>query len=156
MHTILYLGSTTDLHYERELLAEWGKRSVQLAACAALPRRDELAATGTDGAVAAAPMADPLAGADAVVVERGSVTAADLAAHPSLTAVVILDERTATVDVAAATAHEVWVTRARRHRAFSRLPFVSSAPSAAARRHALQDALAAVSGERPSGRVNEL
>lgn len=155
MHTILYVGSTTDLSYEQELLAEWGKH-VQIATCAALPAQEQLEATGTDDVVAV-PVADPLLGVEAVVIEQGELDAETLHAHRnSLTTVVILDDQKATVDIDAATDAYIWVTRATNRNLFSKLPFVSSAPSSSARRHALQDALAGMGGERPSGRVNEL
>ena len=153
MHTILYVGSSTDLSYEHELLEEWGKRDVQLASCVELAC--ELEATGTCGVAAPAP--DPLIGVSAVVLEYGELGADALAAHPDLAAVVILDDENANVDVAAATAADIWVTRAAKSSFLSRLPFVpSQTPAKSARRNALQDALAAIAGERPSGRVNEL
>lgn len=159
MHTILYLGPTTDLDYERELLREWGKQgSVQLATCLSLSARQQFAATGTDGPLAvAAPQADPLRGVDAVVVERGTLDADVLREHrDKLTCVVLLDDKNARADVAAATEYCIWVTRASNRSLFTKLPFTSSAPGHSARRHALQDALAGISGERPSGRINEL
>ena len=122
MHTILYLGPTTDLGYERELLGEWGKRSVHIATCATLHATQQLAATGTDGPQAAGVLApDPLRDVSAIVVEQGELT-----------------------------------TRAENRSLFSRFRRNSDAPGKSARRHALQDALAGMSGERPSGRVNEL
>lgn len=111
MHTILYLGPTTDLDYERSLLEEWGKRCVQLATCAVLPAHAQLAATGTDSVVPLA-AADPLRGVDAVVIENGELDAEDLVTHPDLAVVVLLDDQSATTDVAAATKANVWVTRA--------------------------------------------
>lgn len=156
MHTILYLGPTTDLDYERGLLEEWGKRSVQLATCVALPSHAQLAATGTDAVVSLAPEPDPLRGVDAVVIERGELDAEDLAAHPDLAVVVLLDDKNAHTDVEAATAANVWVTRATNRSLLRHVPFASKAPSHSTRRHALQDALAGVMGERPSGRINEL
>ncbi len=153
MHTILYVGPTTDLNYERELIEEWGKRNVTIASCASL--ENSLAATGTDGAVAEAP--DPLLGVSVVVLEAGSMDAEKLLSHPYLSAVVILDDDNVEVDVEAATKAEIWVTRAANHAIISRLPFVSrQEPLRSTRRHALQDALASISGERPSGRINEL
>ncbi len=153
MHTILYVGSTTDLNYERELIEEWGKRNVAIATCASLDA--PLAATGTDDAVAEAP--DPLVGVSVVVLESGAMDAERLLAHPYLSAIVILDDENAEVDVEAATKAEIWVTRAANHDLISRLPFVSrTEPARSTRRHALQDALACIAGERPSGRVNEL
>ncbi len=155
MHTILYLGPTTDLDYERSLLEEWGKRCVQLATCAVLPAHAQLAATGTDSVVPLA-AADPLRGVDAVVIENGELDAEDLVTHPDLAVVVLLDDQSATTDVAAATKANVWVTRATNRALLRHVPFVSKAPGHSARRHALQDALAGVMGERPSGRINEL
>ncbi len=153
MHTILYVGSSTDLTYERELIEEWGKRNVAIATCASL--ETSLAATGTDDAVAEAP--DPLVGVSVVVLESGTMDAEKLLAHPHLSAVVILDDDNAEVDVEAATKAEIWVTRAANRAIISRLPFVSKAePLRSTRRHALQDALACIAGERPSGRINEL
>lgn len=153
MRTILYVGSTTDLDYERELLREWDKARVQLAACAELP-----AWQGYEdaGASAGAGTADPLRGVDAVVIERGKLGADALAAHPQLTVVVVLDDRRASVDVAAATAENIWVARAQNRALLRRLHLAPQAPGRSARRHALQDALAGISGERPGGRVNEL
>lgn len=153
MHTILYVGSTTDLTYERELIAEWGKRDVTIATCASL--ENDLAATGTDGTAPEAP--DPLVGVSVVVLESGTMDAEKLLAHPYLSAVVILDDENAEVDVEAATKAEIWVTRAANRAIISRLPFVSrQEPLRSTRRHALQDALACIAGERPSGRINEL
>lgn len=157
MHTILYLGSTTDLGYERDLLREWDKTCVRLATCLALPDAVPLERTGTDAAVALAPAPDPLSGVDAVVVESGELDADELRGHPQLAVVVILDDRRASADVAEATTQNTWVTRAQNRSMTRRLPFVpQGAPSHADRRHALQDALAGIAGERPSGRVNEL
>ena len=162
MRTILYVGSTTDLDYERELLREWDKARVQLAACAELPawqgREDAGASAGaapTDAEMGAG-TADPLRGVDAVVIERGKLGADELAAHPQLTVVVVLDDRRASVDVAAATAENIWVAHAQNRALLRRLHLAPQAPGRSARRHALQDALAGISGERPSGRVNEL
>lgn len=153
MHTILYVGSTTDLTYERELIAEWGKRDVTLATCASL--ETSLAATGTDGAVAEAP--DPLVGVSVVVLESGSMDAEKLLTHQHLSAVVLLDDENTEVDVEAATKAEIWVTRPANHNLISKLPFVTrEEPTRSSRRHALQDALASIAGERPSGRINEL
>ena len=157
MHTILYLGPTTDLGYERELLGEWGKRSVHIATCATLHATQQLAATGTDGPQAAGVLApDPLRDVSAIVVEQGELTTEDLRTHPGLTVVVLLNDQTAHVDIAAATAENIWVTRTENRSLFSRFRRNSDAPGKSARRHALQDALAGMSGERPSGRVNEL
>ena len=160
MRTILYLGSTTDLDYERDLLREWGKQhAIHLASCVSLSQEQQLAATGTDGPVATGGLTqpDPLADVDAVVIERGALGPDQLKAHRDrLTCIVILDDTNARVDVATATECCIWVTRATNRSAFSKLPFVTSAPGHSARRHALQDALAGIAGERPSGRVNEL
>lgn len=159
MHTILYVGSTTNLAYEQELLSEWGKRSIHLATCNDVTIGAGLAATGTDGLAVAAPAPDPLRGVTAVVIEQGTLTADELRRHPELTIVVLLDDKNASVDIAAATAANVWVARASNRRILTHLPFGArgaSGPTRSTRRHALQDALAGIYGERPSGRVNEL
>lgn len=165
MRTILYIGSSTDLGYERDLLKEWDKTSVHLASCLALPQEAALAKTGTDavvsvpgpeGSVCEATPADPLCGVDAVVLESGELDADELRAHPQLAVVVVLDERQATVDVAEATAQNIWVTHAHNRALLGKLRLAPSSPTRADRRHALQDALAGIAGERPSGRVNEL
>lgn len=148
MRTILYVGSSTDLSYEHDLLEEWGKRGVMIAQASTL---------NADVADAAAePAPDPLQDVDVVVLESGEMNSDLLESHPDLSAVVILDDK-AKVDVEAATRAEIWVTHAANRALLSRLPFVNSqSPSRSARRHALQDALASIAGERPSGRVNEL
>ena len=148
MRTILYVGSSTDLSYEHDLLEEWGKRGVTIA---------QVPALNADGADAVAePVPDPLQDVDVVVLESGEMSSNLLESHPDLSAVVILDDK-AKVDVEAATRAEIWVTHATNRALLSRLPFVNSqSPSRSARRHALQDALASIAGERPSGRVNEL
>lgn len=160
MRTILYLGSTTDLDYERELLREWDKTCVHLATCTKLPAHASLP-DGDTGAEAAAPatepaMPDPLCEVDAVVVEQGELNADVLRAHPQLTVVVLLDDKHASADVAAATAESIWVTRAQNRALLRRLHLAPQTPGRSARRHALQDALAGIAGERPSGRINEL
>lgn len=148
MRTILYVGSSTDLSYEHGLLEEWGKRGVTIAQVSAL-NADDVDAT-------AEPAPDPLQDVDVVVLESGEMNSDLLESHPSLSAVVILDDK-AKVDVEAATRAEIWVTHAANRAILFRLPFVNSqSPSRSARRHALQDALASIAGERPSGRVNEL
>ncbi|MCI5950048.1 MAG: hypothetical protein SOX20_00985 [Parolsenella sp.] len=148
MRTILYVGSSTDLSYEHGLLEEWGKRGVTIAQVSAL-NADDVDAT-------AEPAPDPLQDVDVVVLESGEMNSGLLESHPSLSAVVILDDK-AKVDVEAATRAEIWVTHAANRAILFRLPFVNSqSPSRSARRHALQDALASIAGERPSGRVNEL
>ena len=148
MRTILYVGSSTDLSYEHDLLEEWGKRGVTIAQVSAL-NADVADAT-------AEPAPDPLQDVDVVVLESGEMSSDLLESHPDLSAVVILDDK-AKVDVEAATRAEIWVTHAANRALLSRLPFVNSqSPSRSARRHALQDALASIAGERPSGRVNEL
>ncbi len=148
MRTILYVGSSTDLSYEHDLLEEWGKRGVTIAQVSAL-NVDDADAT-------AEPAPDPLQDVDVVVLESGEMNSELLESHPDLSAVVILDDK-AKVDVEAATRAEIWVTHAANRALLSRLPFVNSqSPSRSARRHALQDALASIAGERPSGRVNEL
>lgn len=145
MRTILYVGSSTDLSYEHDLLEEWGKRGVTIAQVSALNADDT-----------AEPAPDPLQDVDVVVLESGEMNSDLLESHPDLSAVVILDDK-AEVDVEAATRAEIWVTHAANRALLSRLPFVNSqSPSRSARRHALQDALASIAGERPSGRVNEL
>lgn len=145
MRTILYVGSSTDLSYEHDLLEEWGKRGVTIAQVSALNADDT-----------AEPAPDPLQNVDVVVLESGEMSSDLLESHPDLSAVVILDDK-AEVDVEAATRAEIWVTHAANRALLSRLPFVNSqSPSRSARRHALQDALASIAGERPSGRVNEL
>ena len=145
MRTILYVGSSTDLSYEHDLLEEWGKRGVTIAQVSALNADDT-----------AEPAPDPLQDVDVVVLESGEMNSDLLESHPDLSAVVILDDK-AKVDVEAATRAEIWVTHAANRALLSRLPFVNSqSPSRSARRHALQDALASIAGERPSGRVNEL
>lgn len=145
MRTILYVGSSTDLSYEHDLLEEWGKRGVTIAQVSALNADDT-----------AEPAPDPLQDVDVVVLESGEMSSDLLESHPDLSAVVILDDK-AEVDVEAATRAEIWVTHAANRALLSRLPFVNSqSPSRSARRHALQDALASIAGERPSGRVNEL
>lgn len=148
MRTILYVGSSTDLSYEHDLLEEWGKRGVTIAQVSALNADDADATTE--------PEPDPLQDVDVVVLESGEMSSDLLESHPSLSAVVILDDE-AKVDVEAATRAEIWVTQAANRALLSRLPFMNSqSPSRSARRHALQDALASIAGERPSGRVNEL
>ena len=148
MRTILYVGSSTDLSYEHGLLEEWGKRGVTIAQVSAL-NADDVDAT-------AEPAPDPLQDVDVVVLESGEMNSGLLESHPSLSAVVILDDK-AKVDVEAATRAEIWVTHAANRAILFRLPVVNSqSPSRSARRHALQDALASIAGERPSGRVNEL
>ena len=148
MRTILYVGSSTDLSYEHDLLEEWGKRGVTIAQVSALNADADNAA--------AEPAPDPLQDVDVVVLESGEMNSDLLESHPDLSAVVILDDG-AKVDVEAATRAEIWVTQAANRALLSRLPFVNSqSPSRSARRHALQDALASIAGERPSGRVNEL
>lgn len=148
MRTILYVGSSTDLSYEHDLLEEWGKRGVTIAQVSALNADADNAA--------AEPEPDPLQDVDVVVLESGEMSSDLLESHPSLSAVVILDDE-AKVDVEAATRAEIWVTQAANRALLSRLPFMNSqSPSRFARRHALQDALASIAGERPSGRVNEL
>ena len=145
MRTILYVASSTDLSYEHDLLEEWGKRGVTIAQVSALNADDT-----------AEPAPDPLQDVDVVVLESGEMSSDLLESHPDLSAVVILDDK-AEVDVEAATRAEIWVTHAANRALLSRLPFVNSqSPSRSARRHALQDALASIAGERPSGRVNEL
>lgn len=145
MRTILYVGSSTDLSYEHDLLEEWGKRGVTIAQVSALNADDT-----------AEPAPDPLQDVDVVVLESGEMSSDLLESHPDLSAVVILDDK-AEVDVEAATRAEIWVTHAANRALLSRLPFVNSqSPSRSARRHALQDALVSIAGERPSGRVNEL
>lgn len=148
MRTILYVGSSTDLSYEHDLLEEWDKRGVTIAQVSALNADDADATTE--------PAPDPLQDVDVVVLESGEMNSDLLESHPDLSAVVILDDK-AKVDVEAATRAEIWVTHAANRALLSRLPFVNSqSPSHSARRHALQDALASIAGERPSGRVNEL
>ena len=148
MRTILYVGSSTDLSYEHDLLEEWGKRGVTIA------QASTLNADAADPAAEPAP--DPLQDGDVVVLESGEMNSDLLESHPDLSAVVLLDDE-AKVDVEAATRAEIWVTHAANRALLSRLPFVNSqSPSRSARRHALQDALASIAGERPSGRVNEL
>ena len=148
MRTILYVGSSTDLSYEHELLEEWGKRGVTIAQVSTL--------NADDADAVAEPAPDPLQDVDVVVLESGEMNSELLESHPDLSAVVILDDK-AKVDVEAATHAEIWVTHAANRALLSRLPFVNSqSPSRSARRHALQDALASIAGERPSGRVNEL
>lgn len=148
MRTILYVGSSTDLSYEHDLLEEWGKRGVTITQVSALNADADNAA--------AEPEPDPLQDVDVVVLESGEMSSDLLESHPSLSAVVILDDE-AKVDVEAATRAEIWVTQAANRALLSRLPFMNSqSPSRSARRHALQDALASIAGERPSGRVNEL
>ena len=148
MRTILYVGSSTDLSYEHDLLEEWGKRGVTIAQVSAL-NADDADATPE-------PAPDPLQDVDVVVLESGEMNSDLLESHPDLSAVVILDDK-AKVDVEAATRAEIWVTQAANRALLSRLPFVNSqSPSRSTRRHALQDALASIAGERPSGRVNEL
>lgn len=148
MRTILYVGSSTDLSYEHDLLEEWGKRGVTIAQVSALNADADNAA--------AEPAPDPLQDVDVVVLESGEMNSNLLESHPDLSAVVILDDK-AKVDVEAATRAEIWVTQAANRALLSRLPFMNSqSPSRSARRHALQDALASIAGERPSGRVNEL
>lgn len=148
MRTILYVGSSTDLSYEHDLLEEWSKRGVTIAQVSAL--------NADDADATAEPAPDPLQDVDVVVLESGEMNSELLESHPDLSAVVILDDK-AKVDVEAATRAEIWVTHAANRALLSRLPFVSSqSPSRSARRHALQDALASIAGERPSGRVNEL
>ena len=148
MRTILYVGSSTDLSYEHDLLEEWGKRGVTIAQVSAL--------NVNDADATAEPAPDPLQDVDVVVLESGEMSSDLLESHPDLSAVVILDDK-AKVDVEAATRAEIWVTHAANRALLSRLPFVNSqSPSRSARRHALQDALASIAGERPSGRVNEL
>lgn len=148
MRTILYVGSSTDLSYEHDLLEEWGKRGVTIAQVSAL--------NADDADAAAKPAPDPLQDVDVVVLESGKMNSDLLESHPDLSAVVILDDK-AKVDVEAATRAEIWVTHAANRALLSRLPFVNGqSPSRSARRHALQDALASIGGERPSGRVNEL
>lgn len=145
MRNILYVGSSTDLSYEHELLEEWGKRGVAIA---------QVSALYADATAKPAP--DPLQDVDVVVLESGEMNSDLLESHPDLSAVVILDDK-AEVDVEAATRAEIWVTHAANRALLSRLPFVNSqSPSRSTRRHALQDALASIAGERPSGRVNEL
>ena len=145
MRTILYVGSSTDLSYEHDLLEEWGKRGVAIAQVSAL-----------NADATAEPAPDPLQDVDVVVLESDEMNSELLESHPDLSAVVILDDK-AKVDVEAATRAEIWVTHAANRALLSRLPFVNSqSPSRSARRHALQDALASIAGERPSGRVNEL
>lgn len=145
MRTILYVGSSTDLSYEHDLLEEWGKRGVTIAQASTL-----------NADAAAEPAPDPLQDVDVVVLESGEMNSDLLESHPDLSAVVLLDDE-AKVDVEAATRAEIWVTHAANRALLSRLPFVNSqSPSRSARRHALQDALASIAGERPSGRVNEL
>lgn len=148
MRTILYVGSSTDLSYEHDLLEEWGKRGVTIAQVSTL--------NADDADAVAEPAPDPLQDVDVVVLESGEMNSDLLESHPDLSAVVILDDK-AKVDVEAATRAEIWVTQAANRALLSRLPFVNSqSPSRSARRHALQDALAGIAGERPSGRVNEL
>ena len=148
MRTILYVGSSTDLSYEHDLLEEWGKRGVTIAQVSALN-------VDADNA-AAEPAPDPLQDVDVIVLESGEMNGDLLESHPDLSAVVILDDK-AEVDVEAATRAEIWVTQAANRALLSRLPFMNSqSPSRSARRHALQDALASIAGERQSGRVNEL
>ena len=109
-----------------------------------------------DADAVAEPAPDPLQDVDVVVLESGEMSSELLESHPDLSAVVILDDK-AKVDVEAATRAEIWVTQAANRALLSRLPFVNNqSPSRSARRHALQDALASIAGERPSGRVNEL
>lgn len=146
MRTILYVSSSTDLSYEHDLLEEWGKRGVTIAQVSTLNADD----------AAGEPAPDPLQDVDVVVLESGEMTSDILESHPDLSAVVILDDK-AKVDVEAATRAEIWVTHAANRALLSRPPFVySQSPSRSTRRHALQDALASIAGERPSGRVNEL
>lgn len=148
MRTILYVGSSTDLSYEHDLLEEWGKRGVTIAQVSTL--------NADDADAVAEPAPDPLQDVDVVVLESGEMNSELLESHPDLSAVVILDDK-AMVDVEAATRAEIWVTQAANRALLSRLPFVySQSPSRSTRRHALQDALASIAGERPSGRVNEL
>lgn len=148
MRTILYVGSSTDLSYEHDLLEEWGKRGVTVAQVSTL--------NADDADAVAEPAPDPLQDVDVVVLESGEMSSELLESHPDLSAVVILDDK-AKVDVEAATRAEIWVTHAANRALLSRLPFVNNqSPSRSARRHALQDALASIAGERPSGRVNEL
>ena len=148
MRTILYVGSSTDLSYEHDLLEEWGKRGVTIAQVSAL--------NADDADAVAEPAPDPLQDVNVVVLESGEMNSDLLESHPDLSAVVILDDK-AEVDIEAATRAEIWVTQAANRALLSRLPFANSqAPSRSARRHALQDALASIAGERPSGHVNEL
>ena len=148
MRTILYVGSSTDLSYEHDLLEEWGKRGVTIGQVSAL-NVDDADAT-------AEPAPDTLQDVDVVVLESDEMNSKLLESHPDLSAVVILDDK-AKVDGEAATRAEIWVTHAANRALRSRLPFVNSqSPSRSARKHALQDALASIAGERPSGRVNEL
>lgn len=157
MHRIVYLGSTTGLEYERGLLREWGKRDIELA-CAEPAGQGASRVTGTDGAVASpvVPREDALEDADGVVVEHGDLDAATIRSHPRLLVISILDERSASVDVTAATSAGCWVTDAVSHKPSAHPSTGSAGPSDAMRRHALQDVLAGVVGERPSGRINEL
>ena len=84
MRTILYVGSSTDLSYEHGLLEEWGKRGVTIAQVSAL-NADDVDAT-------AEPAPDPLQDVDVVVLESGEMSSDLLESHPSLSAVVILDD----------------------------------------------------------------
>ena len=103
MRTILYVGSSTDLSYEHDLLEEWGKRGVTIAQVSAL-NVDDADAT-------AEPAPDPLQDVDVVVLESDEMNSELLESHPDLSAVVILDDK-AKVDVEAATRAEIWVTHA--------------------------------------------
>ena len=95
MRTILYVGSSTDLSYEHDLLEEWGKRGVTIAQVSTLNADD----------AAGEPAPDPLQDVDVVVLESGEMTSDILESHPDLSAVVILDDK-AKVDVEAATRAE--------------------------------------------------
>lgn len=156
MRTIAYLGSTTGLDYERELLAEWGKRDIELACALADGMCEELAATGTDGPVSVPVSgANLLGNASGVVLERGSLDAASIASHPNVSIIVILDDENASVDVEAATRAGIWVAQASNRTILQRFANLQG-PTRSTRRHALMDALAGIAGERPMGRVNEL
>ena len=145
MRTILYVGSSTDLSYEHDLLKEWGKRGVAIAQVSALNADDT-----------AEPAPDPLQHVDVVVLESGEMNSELLQSHPDLSAVVILDDK-AKVDVEAATHAEIWVAHAANRALLSRLPFMySQSPTRSDRRHALHGALACIAGGPACGRVNGL
>ena len=116
MRTILYVGSSTDLSYEHDLLEEWGKRGVTIAQVSALNADD----------AAAEPAPDPLQDVDVVVLESGEMNSDILESHPDLSAVVILDDE-AKVDVEAATRAEIWVTHAANRALLSRVQSVAVA-----------------------------
>lgn len=67
MRTILYVGSSTDLSYEHDLLEEWGKRGVAIAQVSAL--------NADDADTTAKPAPDSLQDVDVVVLEYASTGA---------------------------------------------------------------------------------